>query len=172
MARLLGDIFSLIFSILTSRASVEGISFAIPMYEVLPIINHLKEGKKLTRPVIGAKMISLNDKTKIQLSQSHMFHPDQKGVLVTFVKESSPAHRAGILNNDIIYQIDGQVVTTVHDVMKKIGRRTNEEIKMTIVRNVPFEQDWYGRTFTFVSEVKEITVKTSDIEIQIDQVKS
>ena len=147
-----------------SRAQVEGISFAIPIHEALPIIKQMKQGKKCTRPVIGAKMVSLNDKTKIHLSQSHMFHPDQKGVLVTFVKEGSPAHKAGILNGDIIYQIDGQLVNTVQEVMKKIGRHMNEEIQMTIVRNLPFEQDWHGRTYTFVTEVKQVCVKTSDIE--------
>lgn len=143
---------------------MEGISFAIPMDVAESIIQDMKQGKKTIRPVIGAKLVSLNDKTRIQLSQSHMFHPDQKGVLVTNVKEKSPAERAGILNGDIIYQMDGKVVLTVHDVMKNIGRRMNEDIKVTILRNVPFEQDWYGRTFTFVTEVKELTVKTLDIE--------
>jgi S1-C subfamily serine protease len=151
-------------SILTSRADVEGISFAIPMHEAMPIVKYMKEGKNFTRPVIGAKMVSLTDKTRNQLSQLHMFHPDQKGVLITFVKESSPAHQAGIVSGDIISQIDGQVVGTVHDVLRKIGRRTNQEIKMTIIRNIPFEQDWYGRTFTFFTQVKEVCIKTSVVE--------
>jgi S1-C subfamily serine protease len=134
------------------------------MHEAMPIVECMKEGKNLARPVIGAKMVTLNDKTRIQLSQSHMFHPDQKGVLITFVKESSPAHQAGIVTGDIISQIDGQVVATVQDVLRKIGRRMNEEIKMTIIRNIPFEQDWYGRTFTFSTLVKEVCVKTSLVE--------
>jgi S1-C subfamily serine protease len=131
----------------------------------------MKKGKKFTRPVIGAKMVSLNDKTKIHLSQTHMFHPDQKGVLVTFVKESTPAHKAGILNGDIIYQIDGQLVTTVQEVMKKIGRHMNEEIQMTIVRNLPFEQDWHGRTYTFFTEIKQLSVQISDIEFLEKRIK-
>jgi S1-C subfamily serine protease len=92
-----------------------------------------------------------------------MLHPDQKGALITSVVEGSPADLAGILKGDIIYQIDGQVVNSVHQVMKKIGLHINDDIKVTIVRHSPFEQDWSGRTFTFLTEIKEFTISNSGI---------
>ena len=151
-------------SVLTARTNIEGVSFAIRIDDARSIIKCLTQQKKIIRPVIGAKMVSLKDANRMQLSESFIYSPDQKGVLVTFVTESSPAENGGLLKGDIICLIDGDPISNTHEVMKKIGLRINEEIHLTVLRNIPFEQDWSGRTFTFFTEVKEIVVKTSDAE--------
>ena len=58
-----------------------------------------------------------------------------KGVLVTNVKEESPAARAGVKAGDVITEVDGEKIDGAGDLSRAINRKSEGDITLTIVRD-------------------------------------
>lgn len=58
-----------------------------------------------------------------------------KGVLVTSVRENSPAAKAGLKAGDVITEVDNEKIGEVGDLSRAINRRSEGEITLTIVRD-------------------------------------
>ena len=98
---------------------VEGIGFAIPSDDALPIIKELISNKKIVRPYIGISGINVDE---ISARRSNI----SVGVYVAQVLTNSPAQAAGIQRGDVIVGIEGQDITTMEELneiknSKKIG---------------------------------------------------
>jgi C-terminal processing protease CtpA/Prc len=93
---------------------------------------------------IGASLISL---TK-QLGE-HFGVADGKGMLVTDVKEGSPAARAGIKAGDIIVEIDGKEVSPENNIFRVLRDKKEGDITLTVVR------DRNRQTFTVTPEERK-----------------
>ncbi len=98
---------------------VEGIGFAIPSDDALPIIKELIANKKIVRPYIGISGINVDE---ISARRSNI----SVGVYVAQVLTNSPAQAAGIQRGDVIVGIEGQDITTMEELneiknSKKIG---------------------------------------------------
>lgn len=118
---------------------VEGIGFAIPTDDALPIIKELIQNKKIVRPYIGLSGINVDESTA-KLNNISV------GIYVAQVLANTPAAQAGIQKGDVIVAIDGQEVKTMEALneiknSKKVGdvvtlkiKRKNEdlEIKVTL----------------------------------------
>ena len=125
-----------------NETSVEGIGFAIPSDDALPIIKELIQNGKIVRPYIGLSGINIDDATA-------RMNNIVKGVYVMQVLQGTPAQEAGIQRGDIIVQIDGKDITTMEELneiknAKKIGdtitlkiNRAGKEIevKVTLASN-------------------------------------
>ena len=125
-----------------NETSVEGIGFAIPSDDALPIIKELIQNGKIVRPYIGLSGINIDDATA-------RMNNIVKGVYVMQVLQGTPAQEAGIQRGDIIVQIDGKDITTMEELNEiknaknigdtitlKINRAGKEiEIKVTLASN-------------------------------------
>ena len=58
-----------------------------------------------------------------------------KGLLVTSVRENSPAAKAGLRAGDCITQADGEAVENVGDLMRAISRKDEGELTLTVTRD-------------------------------------
>ena len=58
-----------------------------------------------------------------------------KGLLITSVKENSPAEKAGLKAGDVIIDADGEKIEQVGDLSGAINRKSEGEITLTIVRD-------------------------------------
>jgi membrane-associated protease RseP (regulator of RpoE activity) len=58
-----------------------------------------------------------------------------KGLLITSVREDSPAAKAGLRAGDVITEADGQPVGTVADLMRAISRKDEGEMTLNITRD-------------------------------------
>ncbi len=108
----------------------EGLGFAIPIDEALPIVNDLiHHGYVTGRPMIG---ISGEDITSIM----SMYYRLPQGVYVRFVTPESAAERAGIKAGDIVIGIEGEAITTM-DELNEIKNRysAGDTITLTIYRD-------------------------------------
>lgn len=108
---------------------VEGIGFAIPSDDALPIIKELIENKKIVRPYIGISGINVDE---ISARRSNI----SVGVYVAQVMTNSPAQAAGIQRGDVIVGIDDKEITTMEELneiknSKKIGDTVNIKINRT-----------------------------------------
>lgn len=125
-----------------NETSVEGIGFAIPSDDALPIIKELIQNGKIVRPYIGLSGINIDDATA-------RMNNIVKGVYVMQVLQGTPAQEAGIQRGDIIVQIDGKDITTMEELNEiknaknigdtitlKINRAGKEiEVKVTLASN-------------------------------------
>lgn len=89
--------------------------------------------------------------------------PGSKGVFVSDVVKGSPACSAGILPGDVIVAIDSKDIQHTQELLKILGLRVGEEIRLTILRTVALEQDWDGRIMRYDIERKELVVTPSDL---------
>ena len=108
----------------------EGVGFAIPIDDALPVIEDLMEfGYVPTRPMLG---ISGEDITAIM----SMFYNMPQGVYVREVSPGSGAEKAGILVDDIVIGADGETVTSMND-LNKFKRRhaAGDTMVITVYRN-------------------------------------
>ncbi len=113
-----------------SSSVAEGLGFAIPIDEALPIIKDLMENGYVTgRPSLG---ITGTDVT----SSYSSYYGIPQGFLVTYVTEGSGAEKAGIQQNDIIIAINDTMISSIselNDIKNKC--EVGETVTLTIYRN-------------------------------------
>lgn len=111
--------------------AAEGLGFAIPMNEAVPIMQDLMQyGYVKGRPMIG---VSVREITK-ELAYYNNLLIDY-GLYVMSVTDGSAAHSAGITRGDIIIKFDGQKVTTSTELNKiRDKHKAGDRVAMTIMR--------------------------------------
>ena len=108
---------------------VEGIGFAIPSDEAVPIIKELIENKKVARPSIGISGINVTE----AISKAYNL---RMGIYVNEVLENSPASKAGFKAGDIIIKAEGQEVKTMDELNTlKYKHKIGDEFKVTVLRD-------------------------------------
>lgn len=108
---------------------VEGIGFAIPSDEAVPIIKELIENKKVARPSIGISGINVTE----AISKAYNL---RIGIYVNEVLENSPASKAGFKAGDIIIKAEGQEVKTMDELNTlKYKHKIGDEFKVTVLRD-------------------------------------
>ena len=121
-------------SLKISSEKIEGMGFSIPINEVLPIVEQLKENGKVNYPLIGISAIAIDDMAAIYKQQMDIAE-DVSGVLVVDVQLRSAAYRAGIKKNDIITSFDGVEVNNFKDFRKELyKKKPTDTVKLQILR--------------------------------------
>lgn len=105
---------------------IEGVSFAIPVNDTVPIYKELIEKGKISRPFVGISGIDLDEATAIRNGLT-------KGIYVDSVVSGSGAEDAGIMAGDVIVSFNGKDVSTMDELnaiknTKNIGDKI--EIKL------------------------------------------
>jgi putative serine protease PepD len=101
-----------------------GLGFAIPIDEVLPIVNQITDGDKPTHARLG---VTVSDVTGNTLNQ---------GALLRTVEGGGAADKAGLKNGDVITKVDGQLIDGSESLVATIrGHRPGENVELTYVRD-------------------------------------
>lgn len=113
----------------SSGASVEGIGFAIPINDVVGIINDLREHGYVTgEAYLGVSLKELDADTA-------KYYGLPAGVFVDSVEEGSCAEKAGVQKGDIITSLSGKTVESYNDLALELRRhRAGEDIELTVYR--------------------------------------
>lgn len=108
----------------------EGLGFAIPIDEALPIINDLMEYGYVTgRPMIGFSGENIT-------AFIAMYYRLPQGALVRFVTPDSGAEKAGLRSNDIIIGMNGETVTTMEEISEMVNRcAVGDTVTLTVYRD-------------------------------------
>ncbi|WP_180271421.1 S1C family serine protease [Fredinandcohnia onubensis] len=121
-------------SLKIANSGVEGLGFAIPSNDVVPIINSLIENGKIERPFIG---IGLADLAEVP----RMYYADlpndvKEGVIVTSVAQNSAAEKAGLKMTDVIVKINDTEVKSSMDLRKYLYSKVKigDQIELTFYR--------------------------------------
>jgi C-terminal processing protease CtpA/Prc len=88
----------------------------------------------------------------------------KNGVLVSKVYKESPAEKAGIEIGDIIFDIDGEVISDFETLKKVVAAKPGEKAKIKIMRS--------GKEITKTAELGEKVQKTMDFTIDVPDIES
>ena len=94
----------------SSGASIEGISFAIPMDDVASMISDLQQHGYVTGAYLGVSVSDVNS--------SAQAYGVPAGACVTYVAPGNCAATAGVLKGDIIVEIGGYTVTGINSLSR------------------------------------------------------
>ncbi|KJS67205.1 MAG: peptidase S1 [Peptococcaceae bacterium BICA1-7] len=110
------------------NASAQGIGFAIPTSTVKPVLDTLINNGKISRPWLGVYIQSLNREIADYLKLDRT-----EGALVTSVVEGGPAAAAGIVEGDVITEIDHQSVATPGDLTGLVEKMKPDQKVVAVV---------------------------------------
>lgn len=106
------NLYGQVVGICSSKISdldAEGLGFAIPISDAIPIVKELiTQGYISGRPMIGIQGQDIN-------AQTAMLRGVPMGVYVVYVEENSAAYKAGLREYDIITKFNGKTVTCFAD---------------------------------------------------------
>lgn len=115
--------------------SVEGMGFAIPVNEVMPIVNQLKTNGVVTRPSFGITVMQVSDLTIYQKSYLGISLDLNQGLLIMEVKDNSGASGAGIVAGDILVGIDDTTIENFKQYRSIIySHNSGDVINATLIR--------------------------------------
>ena len=113
---------------LTSGATIEGIGFAIPINDVLSILDDLREnGTVPNRAYIGITVSTVAASEAMQTPA---------GAKVESVTEGSCGAAAGLQSGDIIIAVNETTITSTEDLSKELKHyRAGDSAELTVFRN-------------------------------------
>lgn len=121
-----------------NEASVEGIGFAIPIDQALPIVNELEETGEVTRPYLGIEIYSLEDVPRTEWQRSlDLPSSVDSGVYIWSVEPLSPADKSGLKRLDVIVEIEGKEIHDTIDLRKVLYEESDigDEVSIVYYRN-------------------------------------
>ncbi len=125
-----GQVVGMLNSALLAGSSVRGVSFALPMTSVKPIVDAiLKDGYVKGRPSLGLRL------SDIAVS-AYTFYKLPKGVYVNRVYSNSDAYAKGVQPGDIISAANNIAVASVGELNGLInGFKVGDTVSVKIYRN-------------------------------------
>lgn len=122
-------------SLKIADSGVEGLGFAIPSNDFIPIVNELIDNGKVERPYLG---IGLSDLTEVpQLYWENLPENVKEGVMITAVEPNSAAANGGLKAQDVIVSMNGTKIANSSDLRKYLYSdvKNGGEIKFEVYRD-------------------------------------
>ncbi|MHC8515135.1 S1C family serine protease [Sporosarcina sp. ITBMC105] len=116
-------------SLKIAENGIEGLGFAIPSNDVIPLVEEMMENGEIERPYIG---IGLADLAEIPYMYVENLPEEVKGgVMVTNVDPSSAAGKAGLKQQDVITAINGETINNSMELRKHLYSKLSVGDKAT-----------------------------------------
>jgi len=113
-----------------AESGFEGMGFSIPSNQVKAVIEELKEKGKVTRPLMGIKVIG-----EISQEKARYYELPIKGGVIIEPVSGGAADKAGLKAFDIIYALDGNEVATGMELQGYVlGKKAGDSVRVTIIR--------------------------------------
>ncbi|MGD7006770.1 S1C family serine protease [Metabacillus sp. 84] len=125
-------------SLKISQSGVEGLGFAIPSSDVMPIAEQLMEKGQIDRPFLG---ISMGDIEQIppQAAAEELGLPEgmTTGVYLDKIQSGSPADQGGLERGDVITALDGKKIKNSSELRKYLyeSKSVGDTLKVTVYRD-------------------------------------
>ena len=114
-------------SSLSGAASIDNIGFAIPINSVRQIIESIIQNGYISKPYIGVSVITVSEDASIYA---------RSGARVANVTEGAPADEAGLRENDIIFAVDGENITTSGELVNIVSsKKPGDVVTLSVYRD-------------------------------------
>ena len=115
-----------------SDTSVEGMGYAIPVDDVVDIIENLMNRQVRTEKAAEGEQGFLGISGQDVTSEVSQAYDMPKGIYITSVETGSAAERAGLQKGDIITKFDGTSVSALADLKEQVAYyKTGEQVEIT-----------------------------------------
>ena len=115
-----------------SDTSVEGMGYAIPVDDVVDIIENLMNRQVRTEKAAEGERGFLGISGQDVTSEVSQAYDMPKGVYITSVETGSAAEQVGLQKGDIITKFDGTSVSALADLKEQLAYyKTGEQVKIT-----------------------------------------
>ncbi|SFD43776.1 DegQ family serine endoprotease [Massilia yuzhufengensis] len=111
-----GEVIGINSQIATLSGAYNGISFAVPIDEVIRVSDQLKTTGKVTRGRLGVQISEVTRDVAESLGLGKA-----RGAEVSMVEAGGPAEKGGIKVGDIILKFNGQPIDTTRDLPRLVG---------------------------------------------------
>lgn len=119
-----------------SGAEIEGMAFAVPINEVITIVNQLLEHGKVIRPVLGISGFGVDEIPAYLRNYYGIPLNIEYGIFVSEVSKNGPAALAGITTNDILISFDKVALVSFKEFRKQLYSQTpGSEVEIEYLRN-------------------------------------
>lgn len=126
-----GELIGINTAITTETGSYVGYSFAVPSNNARKVIEDIMEFGNVQKGILGITGGSLNSEIAKRLGVD-----ETEGVFVNGVEDGSGADKGGIVNGDIIKEIDGLKIAKFSDLVGYLGsKRPNDVVNVTLLRD-------------------------------------
>lgn len=110
-------------------ARAQGIGFAVPVDTVARVIPQLESKGKVERAWLGVGLRDLPDE------RQNMFYPTDSGVIVAQVDPNGPSAKAGLMEGDVVLQLNGKAVKNAHDLIMGVNNlKVGEKVSLLVSR--------------------------------------
>lgn len=116
LINLQGQVVGINSQIVSRSGGFMGISLAIPIDEVMRVVEQLKAHGKVTRGRIGVQITTVPDDVAKALGLEQA-----RGALVSNVEPDGPAAKAGVRAGDVIIGFNGQQIDHMSDLPRIVG---------------------------------------------------
>ncbi|MHA3903371.1 Do family serine endopeptidase [Castellaniella sp. WN] len=116
LINLQGQVVGINSQIVSRSGGFMGISLAIPIDEVMRVVEQLKAHGKVTRGRIGVQITEVQDDVAKALGLDK-----GQGALVSSVEADGPAAKAGVHPGDVITAFNGQAIKHMTDLPRLVG---------------------------------------------------
>ncbi len=149
LINLQGQVVGINSQIISRSGGFMGISLAIPIDEVMRVVDQLKAHGKVTRGRIGVQI------TEVQEDVAKALGLDKaEGALVSSVDPNGPAAKAGIHPGDVITAFNGQKIDHMTDLPRLVGvTRPGSEATIQVWRK--------GKSLELKAKVAELDEKSA-----------
>jgi serine protease Do len=122
-------------SLKISESGVEGLGFAIPSNDFIPIVNQLIKNGKVERPYLGVGLADLSEVPQTYLAE--LPNNVQNGAMITQVQQQSAAASSGLKQGDVIVSMNGTSISSSTDLRKYLYTKVKvgDTVKFGIYRN-------------------------------------
>lgn len=125
-----GEVVGINSQIYSNSGGFMGVSFAIPIEMAMDVVKQLKENGRVSRGWLGVEILEVSRDLALSYGLDR-----PRGALVARVMEDSPAAAAGVQEEDIIIEFNGQDIERSGELPHYVGRApVGEPSRFTVIR--------------------------------------
>ena len=125
-----GEVVGINSQIYSNSGGFMGVSFAIPIEMAMDVVKQLKDKGRVSRGWLGVEILEVSRDLALSYGLKR-----PRGALVARVMEDSPAAAAGLQEEDIIVEFNGQDIERSGELPQFVGRApVGEPSSLTVVR--------------------------------------
>ena len=126
-----GELIGINTAIATASGNYQGYGFAVPSNLAMKVASDIIEFGEVRRGLLGVNIQSVNERDARRLGLDSI-----RGVLVMGVSAESAARKGGIIESDIIIEVNGEIVNEANQLQEKVAMfRPGDTVNLTVWRN-------------------------------------